>query len=289
MVAVLGGSSLRSQVPDFPVQSFWRLAFVSENGGFRELAGASVDPQGNVYVVDRGAHMIHRIGRSGMVEISTGGYGWGNQEFDRPSGIWAKNGVDVYISDYGNHRIQRYDRRLTYVASLETRVTGFEIERFGYPLGVLVNRQGDLFVLDEENLRIVSFSSFDRHLRTFGGFDAGRFRIGTPRTLMVFGEDNIVVRDGKRLLFFDPFGTPYREFPSRYLPEYKDVAIEGAEIFFLQDESIDIYRGDFNRPFERISLLEYLADPGELLRIAVGSNRIVLMSDERVWIYQLLR
>jgi hypothetical protein len=280
---------LPAQIFDFPPQNFWRLSYIGEIGGFSEISGASIDPFGNVFVSDRGTHMIHRIARTGLIEQSIGGYGWGNQEFDRPSGIWAENGVDVYIADYGNHRIQRFDRRLTYIASLETRVTGFEIERFGYPVAVMLNRQGDLYIADEENLRIVCFSSFDRHVRTFGGFDAGRFRIGQPKRIQIFLDDMIVVQDGKRLLFFDQFGNPYREFPSRLLPEYKDFAIFGSDIFLLQDESVDIYRGEFTRPFERIMLYEYMPEPETVQRIAVSSNRIVLMTEDRLWMFQLLK
>jgi hypothetical protein len=280
---------LTAQIFDYPPQNFWRLSFIGEVGGFSELSGASIDPHGNVFAVDRGAHMIHRIGQSGLVEQSIGGYGWGNNEFDRPAGVWAGNGVDVYVADYGNHRIQRFDRRLTYIASLETRVTGFEVERFGYPVSVVLNRQGDLYIADEENLRIVCFSSFDRHVRTFGGFEAGRFRIGQPRRTEIYLDDMVVVQDGKRLLFFDQFGNPYREFPSGVLPDYKDFAIDGRDIYFLRDESVDIYRDELTRPFERIMLHEYMPDPSAMQRIAVGSNRIAIMSGDSLWIFQLLK
>lgn len=278
-----------AQILDLPTPETWRLTMIGETGGFREIVAASIDPAGNIYVVDRDANMVHKIDRNVFIERSIGGYGWGNHEFDRPSDVWAENGIDVFVADYGNHRIQRFDRRLSYVGTLETRNTGFDIEQFGYPVGVTMNRQGDLYVVDEENLRIVSFGGIDRHRKTFGGMDAGRFRISSPRKIEIYGDDLISIRDGNRLLFFDQFGSPYREFPSRFLPTYKDVSITGDTIFLLRDESIDIYRGELRRPVERINLLPYFGDPAELKRIATSSNRIVLMSAERVWVFQLLR
>jgi hypothetical protein len=278
-----------AQILQLPTPETWRLTMIGEIGGFRQVVAASIDPSGNVYIVDRDAHMIHKLDRNVFIEYSIGGYGWGNHEFDRPSDIWAENGIDVFVADYGNHRVQRYDRRLSYVGTLETRTMGFEIEQFGYPVCVAMNRQGDLYVIDEENLRIVSFGGFDRHRRTFGGIEAGRFRISSPRKLELYGDDLIAVRDGNRLLFFDQFGSPYREFPSRLLPRYKDFTIVDDYIFILLDESIDIYRGELRHPIERINLLPYFADPRNVKRIAASNNRLVLMDDDRVWVFLLLR
>lgn len=278
-----------AQILDLPVPETWRLTLIGETGGFRNVVAASIDPAGNVYIVDREANMVHKLDRNVFIERSIGGYGWGNHEFDRPSDVWAENGVDVFVADYGNHRIQRFDRRLSYIGTLETRGTGFEIERFGYPVGVTMNRQGDLYVIDEENLRVVSFGGIDRHRKTFGGLDAGRFRISSPRKIEIYADDLIAIRDGNRLLFFDQFGSPYREFPSRFLPRYKDLSIVGDHIFLLLDKTIDIYRGELRRPVERINLLPYIAEPGKVNRITASNNRIVLMSDDTVWVFQLLR
>ncbi len=277
------------QILDLPVPETWRLMLIGETGGFSDLVAASIDPSGNAYVVDRDANMVHKLDRNAFIQQSIGGYGWGNHEFDRPSDIWAENGMDIFVADYGNHRIQRFDRRLSYVGTLETRTTGFDIEQFGYPIGVVMNREGELFVVDEENLRIVSFGGIDRHRRTFGGMEAGRYRISSPKKIELYADDFIVVRDGNRLLFFDQFGSPYREFPSRFLPSYKDFAIADDYIFLLRGETIDVFRGELRRPVERIQLLPYLSDPGALQYISASSNRIVLMSAENVWVFQLLR
>ncbi len=278
-----------AQILELPTPETWRLTMIGQTGGFRELVAASIDHGGNVYVVDRDANMVFKLDRNVFVERSIGGYGWGNHEFDRPSDIWAENGMDVFVADYGNHRVQRFDRRLSYIGTLETRNTGFEIEQFGYPVGVAMNRQGELFVVDEENLRIASFGGFDRHHKTFGGMEAGRFRISSPRKIELYGDDLIAVRDGNRLLFFDQFGSPYREFPSRLLPHFKDFTIVGDHIFLLRDNTIDIYRGELRRPIERINLLPYLSDPKKITRIAASDNRLVLMSDDKVWVFLLLR
>jgi hypothetical protein len=282
-------TAAHGQILQLPVPETWRLSLIAESGGFRELVSVSIDPGGNVYVADRETNLVHKLNRQGFIEQSVGGYGWGNNEFDRPAAVWAENGIDVFVADYGNHRIQRYDRRLSYVGTLETRNTGFEIEQFGYPVGVTMSRQGDLFVLDEENLRIVSFGGLDRHRRTFGGIEAGRFRLGNPSKIAVYGDDLIAVRDGNRLLFFDQFGNPFREFSPEFLGPYKDFTVVDDYIFVLREDAIDVYRGELRRPIERIGLYPYFADPSELSGISAAGNRIVLLNDEQVWMFQLLR
>lgn len=289
LLGILFSQNISAQIFDLPTQETWRLTLIGQAGGFREIAAASIDPSGNVYVVDRGANMVHKLNRNAFIETSIGGYGWGNHEFDRPSDVWAENGIDVFVADYGNHRVQRFDRRLTYVGTLETRNIGFEIEQFGYPVGITMNRQGDLFVVDEENLRIVSFGGIDRHRRTFGGMEAGRFRVSSPRKIELFGDDLIAIRDGNRLLFFDQFGSPYREFTTRTLSRYKDFTTLGDYILLLRDETIDIYRGVLRHPIERISLLQYMSDPQKIQGIAVSNSRLVLMSDKNVWVFLLLQ
>jgi hypothetical protein len=254
-----------SQIFELPPSETWRLTPIAEVEGFHGIAAASIDPSGNVYLADREAHQVYKINRSGFIEESVGGFGWGNTEFDRPSDVWAENGIDVYIADFGNHRVQRFDRRLSYVGTLETRNTGFDVERFGYPAAVTLNRQGDLFIADEENLRIVAF----------GGF--------------IFADDMILVRDGSRLLFFDQFGNPYREYSPEFLPDFRDISVDGNYIFMLLEDSILIYHDELHRPFERIRLAPYLVDPGKISRIEVNRNRIVLASADRLWIFQLHR
>jgi len=278
-----------AQIFDFPVPETWRLTLIGEASGFSQVVAASIDPSGNTFIVDRDANMVHKLNRNAFIEQSIGGYGWGNHEFDRPADIWAENGVDVYVADYGNHRIQRFDRRLSYVGTLETRSTGFEVEQFGYPVGVVMNREGELFVVDEENLQIVTFGSFDRHQRTFGGMESGRFRISSPRKIKMYADDLIAVRDGNRLLFFDQFGSPYREFSARLLSQFKDFTIADDYIYILRDNVIDIYRGELRRPIDRIQLLPYFDDPTKLKHIEGSLNRLVLMSDDRVWVFRLLR
>jgi len=108
------------------------------------IRGASldVDLYGNLYVLSAEENTVKLIGPDGKVVAVVGGAGWENGRFDRPSGIWARNGIDVFVADYGNHRVQRFDRGLTFVSSLSTRESSEPGQRFGYPSDVALSRMG---------------------------------------------------------------------------------------------------------------------------------------------------
>ena len=166
-----------------------------------------VDINGNMYVLDANRNLLTLSNGDSALRKEVGGAGWENDQFDKPSGLWARNGIDVFVADYGNHRIQRFDRGLSFVSSLSTRENANPEERFGYPLDVAVSRLGDLFICDGENARIVKVNRFTKVERTFGGFDAGKGRLLRPSQLEVGPRDQVYVLDQARVMVFDNFGN----------------------------------------------------------------------------------
>jgi DNA-binding beta-propeller fold protein YncE len=127
-------------------------------GSFERATHIFAGKQGAIYVLDADQNKIFYFSDITQIPKSIGGFGWSAGSFDRPTGI-ATDGINVYVSDYGNHRIQRFDRNLNYISSFSTRDTSGQADmRFGYPLDVALSELGDLFVLDGENLRVLKFN-----------------------------------------------------------------------------------------------------------------------------------
>ncbi len=175
-------------------------------GSFGKSTRLAVSPQGWIYVVDENENTIHVLKDRRKDFFAIGGYGWTAHSFDKPTGL-ATDGINVYISDYGNHRIQRFDRSLSFVSSLTTRDTTVARARFGYPVSVAISKSGDLLVVDGENLRIVRFSADSRYLQTFGSFDAGRGKLLHPGKIVISNDDRIYVAEPDRIVEFDYFGN----------------------------------------------------------------------------------
>ena len=166
-----------------------------------------VDVYGNIVVLDTDHNVVRLYTKERVLLREVGGSGWENNQFDRPAGLWARNGIDVFVADYGNHRIQRFDRKLNFVSSFSTRESSKPDERFGYPTDVALSRLGDLYICDSENSRIIKVNRFNKVERPFGGFDAGKGRLHQPTRVQLGPKDFVYVLDGNRIVVFDSFGN----------------------------------------------------------------------------------
>jgi len=185
--------------------------FVSETsfGSFDQATRIAVGPQGWVYVIDSKRNAVFIFKSIQQPPSILGGYGWSSTTFDQPTGI-ATDGLNVYVSDYGNHRIQRFDRYLNPLSSLYTRDTTYAPARFGYPAGVALSNQGDLIILDSENLRVVEFSADSKYEREFGDLNTAGGKLQNPIKVCVEGDQFIYVLEKNKILQFDFYGNYLR-------------------------------------------------------------------------------
>ncbi len=185
-------------------------SLLSSLGGQTETihgSAISVDMAGVMTIVDNRACTVSQFSQNGKLLREIGGQGWGNDQFDRPAAVWAKNGIDVFVADYGNHRIQRFDNALAYVSTLSTRDDSDPDKRFGYPTAVTLSRLGELFICDGENSRIAKVGSSNQVDLTFGGYGAGAGRLNRPLQIDCGPNDDLYVLDPPRIVMFDAFGN----------------------------------------------------------------------------------
>jgi DNA-binding beta-propeller fold protein YncE len=190
------------------------LALVATFGRFVLATALDYDVAGNVYVVDRQRDMLVKYSPRGDSLRSVAGRGVGTLQFDTPVSVFARRGNDIYVADYNNHRVERFDRALDYIATIYTREDPDQRKRFGYPLDMAVDRQGDLFILDGENRRVLKIDPFGAAEVSFGDIGGGAGRLVDPSAIEVDDEDNIYVLDKGRAMVFDPFGSYVRDFPN---------------------------------------------------------------------------
>jgi len=223
-----------------------------------QLYGTSldVDVYGNIFVVSSESDLLTFFSPREREQIrQIGGQGWGNEEFDNPSGIWSRNGIDIFVADYGNHRIQKYDRTLTYAATLYTREDEDPAKRFGYPTDIALSRLGDLFICDSENARILKINRSSQVDRSFGGFDAGQGRLYAPRQVEIGSSDFLYVLDKGRIMVFDTFGNFIRELGSGLFNKPSCIFADKDQILVLDDDLL--YQFDANeRPSSPVNIRE---------------------------------
>lgn len=256
-------------------------------GSFDQAHRLVLDPQGVIYVADIGRQEIIALRDDQSAPRTVGGLGWDAGAFDRPSGL-ATDGLNLFVADNGNHRIQRFDRSLNFISSFVTRDSSAVAPRFGYPVGVALSRLGDLFVLDGENLRVMKFSAAMRYERAFGDFDDRRARLSNPLKILVGGNDRVYVLEPDRLLEFDYFGHyvrtigegVFREARSFSLSDHGFIVVAGAVISWFTE------RGEFQRSIPATDLI--VSSPlSSLADVVARGDRLYLLTSHHLHVFRI--
>lgn len=256
-------------------------------GSFEQATRIMIGPQGWIYIVDAKTNAVLIFKTANDSPFILGGYGWSSSSFDRPSGV-ATDGLNIYISDFGNHRIQRFDRYSNLLSSLSTRDTSFAPARFGYPAGVALTTLGDLLILDSENLRIAEFSSDSRFERDFGGLNTSGGQLQDPVKVCVGGDQHIYVLEKKGIVEFDYFGNYIRTFAKGL-----DGEIVGGEVTALGIAAVcadTLYWFNAEGSLESKTFLSTLIaeEPVHSVRdIAFDAHRMFVLTPTRCQIFSL--
>jgi hypothetical protein len=189
-----------------PLTNAQTFEYVSTIGDFKGASSFYINPTGNIYFSDQETNEIGVMDTLGNIIEIIGGYGWTSSAFDQPADIFA-DALKVFVADKNNHRIQQFDKFLNFSFPIFTRNNENEEERFGYPLSAVMSNQGDIFILDSENLRIIKFDIFGNFIQNFAGHNYGSYSLENPKQLSVSMQNNIFVIDGTRILIFDQYGN----------------------------------------------------------------------------------
>ncbi|MBI4961648.1 MAG: hypothetical protein HY913_00070 [Desulfomonile tiedjei] len=158
------------------------------NGQFRDPRGIAVDAWGKVYVADTGNHRIQKFDSNGVFQTRWGGdytgfsYGDGNGLFYNPVGIAVDASGNVYVADFTNKRIQKFDSNGVFITKWTRGSNPFS------PVGIAVDASGNVYVM-EANRGIQKFDSNGVFLATFAGFgySDGQFSEGWSIGVDAFG------------------------------------------------------------------------------------------------------
>lgn len=186
----------------FPQQYIYQYSL----GKFNDASSFHINSAGFIFVTDAGNSQVSKLDTLGKTIKEVGGYGWQDSQFDSPSNVFATT-LNIYVADKNNHRIERFDKDLNFISSLYTRENDDQNSRFGYPLGCIISNQGDLFILDSENKRVVKFDLFGNYIQNFAGYDYGKYSLHSPIDMAADQTNNIYVVDGKKILIYDQFGN----------------------------------------------------------------------------------
>ncbi len=213
--------SVKEQVFIFELDGTFVKAFGEpgdEPGQFRFPYGLAVDRDGNIYVADMKNQRIQVFDQDGqflrVFERSDG------EPFGSVAALAIHDG-QLYVTELPG-RISVF--KLSGEKVLEIRDTGTDTA-LSFPNGIAVDGNGDIYVADSNNNRILVFDSEGKLVRSFdGSSEAGDSPIGFPRGIAISNKGVVFVvssmahkvyglsREGERYFAFGTSGVQNDEF-----------------------------------------------------------------------------
>jgi sugar lactone lactonase YvrE len=227
-----------------PVGLFDRTGPGPNRGQFNLPRGIAIDAAGNFYVSDAENKRIQKFDPAGKWLLAFGSEGNGDGQFAAispesvgtgPGGLAVDAVGNLYVADTWNHRIQKFDSEGRFVAKWGSFINLADPafadapdkdSRFYGPRGVAIGPDGNVYVTDTGNKRVLIFSPDGAFVRKIdSGMSPTRVAPGyaftqlgelnEPIGVAVDAQGNVYVADvnNHRIQKFDAAGKPVAQWP----------------------------------------------------------------------------
>ncbi len=190
-------------------------------GQFDTPRGVAIASDGGIAVVDMHNTRVQQYAADGRFVRQFGAIGRNDGQFWReasrgPTGIAIGRDGFIYVADTWNYRIQKFTPDGQFVAKWGTYVNlvtpPASTDRTGFygPRGIAIGPNGDLYVTDTGNARVVVYGPDGTFRREFGTKGAGPAQLDEPVGIAISKDGSrIFVGDSNnaRIAVFDGAGT----------------------------------------------------------------------------------
>lgn len=258
---------------------------------FQEARALATDGHGLLYVIDGGKSVLYKLNGDGKLLQQVGGRGSGKYQFDEPMDVEATNGLEIWVADKENHRLQRFSGEFRYLESVpllfEThtprQVAGFfstnadydnkQIWMEGTPIMVTTNTAKEVLAFDELHSFLVIWGA-DRSIRGYvGRYDAGDAALLDPVAIVTAPNGTIFVADRGRgtVMEYDAYGSFLRSMGNGQLKDLRGLSLFGDRLLVTGKHHVWVYEADGKQ------LFNYAFQLGEPLVEAVFANRFLYL------------
>lgn len=175
-------------------------------GQFRHPSGLATDASGNMYVADTLNDRVQKFDSAGNFLAQAGGPG--TSQFNQPWALAVGGDGSVYVADTWNHRVVKLDSDLKQVTTWGRPVgpagAVSPLDLYG-PRSIAVDGDGNIWITDTGNARVVKYDPSGVPLGTVGGRGAGAGQFDEPVGIALAPNGEIYVADAwnNRIEWFD--------------------------------------------------------------------------------------
>lgn len=212
-----------------------------EVADFTNAVSVTTDGKENIYVLDAGTNQIVKFDNKLNYLKRNGKQGWAEGQFDSPTCIDGSSGLDIFVTDGKNKRVQRLDLELNPISILKTNLTDFSSDlQYNTPVATLVLNSRELYVIDGDNNRIVIYKDGRNPTGIFGDYSSGKGRLSRPVKILKDGNNFIYVLDKelKTIFRFDNLGNYINRLT---IEDLESFTITGNTLYMFNGKEILIY------------------------------------------------
>lgn len=255
---------------------------VNEFGKFQNASSFAITMNGIIYVTDSYKNELYKLDTLGNVLAFIGGYGWDTSQFDDPVDVFATP-LNVYVADKNNNRIQIFDKDLNFLSVFTTSDNTDNNFAFGYPTSVGVSGQGDMFILDSDNDRILKYDLNGNFSQEIGGVDAGEFSISSPIKFAVSKNGNVFVLESGFVDVFDQYGNGL--FKLKTNSEIENINITFSYLTLVNPETVSIINlANRNKIFKQFKFNDNQTTITDGL---VFNNKLYILTKHSIFVFQI--
>ncbi len=206
--------------------------------GFKPQApvALAISPTDRLYLLDARLAVVVELTLQGNAVRQVGGPGSGIEQFSDPADLCAASGLNLFVADRGNDRIVRFDRDLNYLAEFRSlEGTPFDLT-FENPRSVLLGPQGDLFIADGSEDRILKIDPAGTPVFSFGEFGVAGGPLGAPLRLEADPQGGLWVLDATaRVTRFDEYGGFLMQLQAQTSGAPNGLAVSAERVWVASD------------------------------------------------------
>ncbi len=205
------------------------------NGQFKEPWSVALDSGGNVWTLDTGNDRVEKFSGTGIFSGTYGKEGTGNLQFKEPKGIAVNQTTgNVYVTDTKNNRLEELNSSGAFVetigwgvsdekaelevckSSCKAGIAGSGNGQLSSPIGVTIDTQGNIWIVDSGNDRIEKLSEAGAYGGQFGSKGSGNGQLTEPAGIaMSEGSLYVVDHGDDRVEQFSTSGLYLGQFGSK--------------------------------------------------------------------------